>query len=108
LSAEHTQQFTDAEQWLDPWEDIFAKFGKLHDESSPQRAQTAHPNRRPTLSARSHILHGSFSIPVVDFVDDWSALIVQRAEAQFRRDLQFPFAVWNLLMVTYRRFEIHL
>ena len=38
--------------------------------------------------------------PVVDFVDDWSKLIVQRAEAQFRRDLQLPFAVWNLVFRT--------
>lgn len=38
--------------------------------------------------------------PTVDFVEDWSMLIIQRAEQQFRRDLQFGFAVWNLVFRT--------
>ncbi len=38
--------------------------------------------------------------PVVDFVDDWSRLMLQRVEGQFRRDLTFLFAVWNLIFRT--------
>jgi len=50
--------------------------------------------------SRDRRVNNNSAAPVVDFVDDWSALIVQRAEAQFRRDLQFPFAVWNLVFRT--------
>ena len=38
--------------------------------------------------------------PKVDFSDDWSKLLMQRAEAQFRRDLTLPFSLWNLVFRT--------
>ena len=37
---------------------------------------------------------------MVDYSDDWSKLIIQRAEAQFRRDLTLPFSLWNLVFRT--------
>lgn len=33
---------------------------------------------------------------VVDFKEDWMPCILRRAEGQFRRDITFPFALWNL------------
>ena len=38
--------------------------------------------------------------PKVDFEEDWSKLIMQRAEGQFRRDLTLPFALWNMVFRT--------
>ena len=38
--------------------------------------------------------------PKVDFARDWGRCLVQRAEGQFRRDLTFPFALWNLTFRT--------
>lgn len=46
------------------------------------------------------LTQGARQAPVVDFVEDWSKVIVQRAEAQLRRDIQFPFAVWSLVFRT--------
>ena len=43
---------------------------------------------------------GDRAAPMVDFSDDWSKTIIQRAEAQCRRDLTLPFSLWNLVFRT--------
>lgn len=49
--------------------------------------------RQPRDRRQSHA-------PTVDFGDDWSKLLMQRAEGQFRRDLTLPFALWNMVFRT--------
>lgn len=44
--------------------------------------------------------HRDESAPRVDFEDAWAPCLMMRAEAQFRRDLTLPFALWNLVFRT--------